>query len=93
MCQECAGGQECSVVGGEKLLERHRAAETTVLNNSPQEVAVASLRGPALGDFLELSHLFSKSVASERLKLVPLKGVDESASEGQGRLFWGVRAG
>ena len=101
----------------EKWLDWHRAAENVVPNNSPQEVAVASLLGPALGDFFELRHLFSKwSVASERylksecelegsvrrgwaaaargqspifrLKLVPLNLVDESASEGQGHLFW-----
>ena len=48
-------------------LKSLRLAENAVPSNSPQEAAVASLLGPALGDSLELSQLFSKwSVASER---------------------------
>ena len=51
----------------EEWLKRCRVAQSPMASNSPQEVAVARLLGPALGDALKHSQMFSKwSVASER---------------------------
>ena len=51
----------------EKWMARHRAAEHVNPNDPPQDEVVTGLLGPALGDSVELSQLFSKwSVASER---------------------------